>query len=101
MYPSPSRYLEDIKANLSSTDYLKHLNKAHDNSAVNDIQANQNVIYLDLNSLMTNVMLIPLYFKQAMILNDRIIDEEIVERLLLHNTMEQPEEILAKPKLIS
>lgn len=36
-----------------------------------------------------------------MILNDRIIDDEIIERLLLHNTIESADEILAKPKLIS
>ena len=50
---------------------------------------------------MTNIMVIPSYFKQAMILNDRIIDDEIIEKLLLHNTIDQADQILAKPKLIS
>ena len=36
-----------------------------------------------------------------MILNDRIIDEEIIERLLLHNTIDNADEILAQPKFIS
>ena len=46
-------------------------------------------------------MVLPPYFKQAMILNDRIIDEEIIERLLLHNTIDNADEILAQPKFIS
>jgi hypothetical protein len=36
-----------------------------------------------------------------MILNDRIIDEEIIERLLIHNTIDNVDEILAKPTIIS
>jgi len=59
------------------------------------------VIHLDLSHSMCNVMLIPQYFKQAMILNDRIIDEEILEKLLLQNTVDQADEILAKPKIVS
>jgi hypothetical protein len=46
-------------------------------------------------------MVIPSYFKQALILNDRIIDEEVIERLLLHNTINDAQEILAKPKIVS
>ena len=63
---------------MSSTEQLKQINKNHDSG-----QSTQMVIYLDLSNNMTNVMIIPNYFKQAMILNDRIIDEEIIERLLL------------------
>ena len=36
-----------------------------------------------------------------MILNDNIIDEELIERLLLHNQIENESEILAKPKVVS
>ena len=85
----------------NSEETLKKINMINSNSLFNERIRDQNVVFLDLSNAMTNFVLIPKYFKQSMILNDNIIDEELIERLILHNTIDNEQEILSKPKLIS
>lgn len=85
--PSASTYGDDFK--LSSMEQLKQINLNHERGLTNTkAPETLNVIYLDFSNQMTNIMIIPEHFKQAMILTDRIVDDEVIERLLLQNTID-------------
>ena len=92
-YPTSSTYHQELTAK----NCFAQLNQINSGAQVQSY----NVIFIDLSNNMTNIMEIPNYFKQSLILNDRIIDEEVIQRLMLSNTIDQSEEILAKPRLIS
>ena len=50
---------------------------------------------------MTNVMEVPTSWKLAMILNDRLVDNEVIEKLMLNTTIDKADQILAGPKVVS
>lgn len=101
VYPSPSKYNDDPdqkkksvekKSNIVINDSEETLRRINAKPAPEGLIFSStkltNVIFLNLSEQMSNFVLIPPYFKQSMILNDRIIDEEIIERMLLQNTIE-------------
>ena len=51
---------------------------------------------------MTNILLIPDYFKQSQVLQDRAVNDSLIEKLIMQDSeIERAEDILARPKVIS
>ena len=60
------------------------------------------MIHLENGYKMTNVLLIPDYFKQSQVLQDRAVNDSLIEKLIMQDSeIERAEDILARPKVIS